>query len=389
MRPKTAGLAAVTAVTAVCVCAAIGYRYWRRRSETHTETHTDTRIDTHTDTRTDTHGDARKDTLKVQPRSRFRTGQDRARVLCCRSVAEYEAGIAGAVRGRDRVLAVHTTAHSRDPTLLSIRSSAKEMLLFDGKDVWDINCLKKLEPIDVICVNYTDAMGNFLLADSVAMIRLFRCLFEPSLRVIIIKDKGLSRHADSYTTVDGFSAACRAAEAGAGGRAQLRYQEPAVICAVGVSEYRAAIPLAVREGDRVLEIGCARGTTIAEALSRIGDASKGGLAVGIDMGKVCIDNARKDHRLLLQQNAHLRFEVGNGWDVPGLLKLSEFFNVIFVDIGGISGADGEFEGISFVRQLTHVFSARAAARQLRAVVVKSRALRDHAISFRSAARAGS
>ncbi|CAM9317833.1 unnamed protein product, partial [Ectocarpus fasciculatus] len=132
-------------------------------------------------------------------------------------------------------------------------------------------------------------------------------------------------------------------------------RDPTVICAVGVVEYRMAIPLIIETGDRVLEIGCARGTTIAMASKHIGSPADGGVCVGIDMGKVCIENSRKDHEQLLEKSSHVSFEVGNGWDVSGLLKLSPYFNVIFVDIGGISGSDGEFEGISFIRQLMCVF----------------------------------
>jgi hypothetical protein len=59
------------------------------------------------------------------------------------------------------------------------------------------------------------------------------------------------------------------------------------------------------------------------------------------MGKVCVDFARNDNRELCDAHENVTFELGNGWDVTRLLQIGQHFNVIFVDVGGISGVDGE------------------------------------------------
>lgn len=316
---------------------------------------------------------------KVQKRSRFRTGQDKARVLCCRSVSEYTACISQVVQSCDSVLVVDSTEKAGDISE-TITSRACKVVRFKGKDVWDVKFLQSVGSISVVCINYTDAFGNFLLCDSVAMIRLLRSVFDPHLRYIIVKDKGLSRHADSYMAYDLFVQAHERRKS-----IELnKFWEPIVICAVGVAEYRMPIPLIVEKGDKILEIGCARGTTVAMASEYIGSKDEGGLCVGVDMGVVCIENSRKDHLELMSERPHLFFEVCNGWDIPGLKQISEDFNIIFVDVGGISGSDGEFEGISFIRQLTCAFSNKNPKQRLRYIVVKSRCLRDHALSFCSA-----
>lgn len=316
---------------------------------------------------------------RLQQRSRFRSGQAITRVIACRSTVEYDKCIEKQISETDRVLVVQSIFDKSDNSLKGISSKARDFILFKGKDVWDVKSFTSAGDVDVVCINYTDAFGNYLLNDSVAMIRLIKSIFESSLRVIIIKDKGLARHANSYKTVDSFERE-RKREIARPGKAPM-YQEPVVICAVGVTNYRSVIPSIIRKGDKVLEIGCARGTTIAMLSPFVGGHEDGGLCVGIDMGKVCVANSRKDHEALMEKSSNVRFETMNGWDISGLLKLSPHFNVIFVDVGGISGADGLLEGIAFIRQLMCVYNERGPELQLRYIVVKSRCLRDYALLF--------
>ena len=74
--------------------------------------------------------------------------------------------------------------------------------------------------------------------------------------------------------------------------------------------------------------------------------------------------------------AGVRFEVGDGWDSYGLQQLGVPFNVIFVDIGGLSGTEGQFEAVALIRQLCRAFQP-----SLRAIVIKSRCMRDHSMQF--------
>jgi hypothetical protein len=198
----------------------------------------------------------------------------------------------------------------------------------------------------------------------------------------------------------------------------VRSAHAKVLCTIGVAQYRECIPLTVLPHSRVLELGCADGKTCRLVFSRLcelGDASpdssssaddsdvaaaaavvsgsggkggkgsKGGRGggggdsrscvhtrvigsvVGVDVSKVCVEEARR------RSPAAVRFEVADAWDVVGLLSIEPAADVVFVDVGGISSADGAFEGLALVRQLCNVY-----ARTLRYVVVKSRCLLDHA-----------
>jgi hypothetical protein len=106
--------------------------------------------------------------------------------------------------------------------------------------------------------------------------------------------------------------------------------------------------------------------------------------VGVDNGVKSIERARELH--VKEGLPCCRFEVVDGWDTAGLLNLNGHrgFHVIFVDVGGISGADGLFEGLALIRQLVCAFGGKDKTHRLRAIVVKSRCLRDHAIVWRHA-----
>ena len=49
-----------------------------------------------------------------------------------------------------------------------------------------------------------------------------------------------------------------------------------------------------------------------------------------------------------EEEGRCEFADVDAWDTTGLLRLSPFFNSIFVDVGGISGSDGEMEVSFFV-----------------------------------------
>ena len=61
-----------------------------------------------------------------------------------------------------------------------------------------------------------------------------------------------------------------------------------LLCSVGVIQYRDAIPLVLREGSKVLEIGCHFGVTTAQ----IKKQCKDGEVIGVDISKKIIANAR-------------------------------------------------------------------------------------------------
>lgn len=93
--------------------------------------------------------------------------------------------------------------------------------------------------------------------------------------------------------------------------------------------------------------------------------------VGIDIGKLCITRARNQQSKLGGHSARIQFEVADAWDMSALqryeidpfkplqadcvhnarslltvhfliCRLDPVFDTIYIDVGGLSGADGEF-----------------------------------------------
>ena len=108
--------------------------------------------------------------------------------------------------------------------------------------------------------------------------------------------------------------------------------------------------------------------------------------------------------------------MADAWDVAGLLRIAGGFDVIYIDVGGVSGSEGVLEGLALVRLLVSSFggcradvaedngcAARAGGLveggrcgsggsgegsgqrpRVRCIVIKSRCLRLHASVMRSA-----
>ena len=130
--------------------------------------------------------------------------------------------------------------------------------------------------------------------------------------------------------------------------------QPVIVGARGVREYRNCIDTVVRPDDRVLELGCHFGTTTAML------ANAGGYALGGDVGTSIIAKAKEEH-------PGVDFMVGDAWGVGGLARLGPG-DAVFVDVGGLSGADGTLDALALARSL-------GAALEPRAVVLKSKCLR--------------
>ena len=143
--------------------------------------------------------------------------------------------------------------------------------------------------------------------------------------------------------------------------------QPVLVGARGVREYRNCIDTVVRPDDRVLELGCHFGTTTAML------ANAGGYALGIDVGTSIIASAKEQHPTI-------DFMVGDAWGVGGLARLGPW-DAVFVDVGGLSGADGTLDALALARSL-------GAALEPRAVVLKSKCLRRLAKSLTPSPRLG-
>jgi SAM-dependent methyltransferase len=146
--------------------------------------------------------------------------------------------------------------------------------------------------------------------------------------------------------------------------------QPVIVGARGVREYRSCIGTVVRSGDRVLELGCHFGTTTAMLAEAVGP---GGYAMGVDVGPSIIASAKEQHPTI-------DFRVGDAWGVGGLARLGPW-DAVFVDVGGLSGADGTLDALALARSL-------GAALEPRAVVLKSKCLRRLAKSLTPSPRLG-
>ena len=149
--------------------------------------------------------------------------------------------------------------------------------------------------------------------------------------------------------------------------ARIYEAQPVIVGARGVREYRSCIGTVVRPGDRVLELGCHFGTTTA----LLADAVGLGYALGVDVGPSIIAKAKEERPLV-------DFMVGDAWGVGGLARLGPW-DAVFVDVGGLSGADGTLDALALARSL-------GAALEPRAIVMKSKCLRTLAKSLAPSTR---
>jgi hypothetical protein len=179
--------------------------------------------------------------------------------------------------------------------------------------------------------------------------------------------------------------------------------EPFIVATVGVEEYRRTIPSAVRLGDGVLEVGCHLGVTTAllhEAAGGSdggGGGGGGGGCIGVDIGARIINGAR-------ERFPHVSFSVGDAWRIASLHRLRKellpsrrtlsplpeagtgtaadteggdgnAYDVVYVDVGGLSGSDGLLEALSLLGSIGHGLEPRV-------IVIKSLCMRRLASSLR-------
>jgi SAM-dependent methyltransferase len=143
-----------------------------------------------------------------------------------------------------------------------------------------------------------------------------------------------------------------------------RGPEPYLIAGVKVEEYRKTIPFIVRKEDSILEVGCHFGRT-THLLNE-----EGRYCIGVDIGPKIIANAKK-------QYPGIDFAVGDAWRTLALLKLRSTFtqevdlgyDLVYADIGGLSGADGLLESLSLLESLGNALEPRC-------IVIKSLCMRQ-------------
>lgn len=143
---------------------------------------------------------------------------------------------------------------------------------------------------------------------------------------------------------------------------------------MGVAEYRQIIDIVVQPGDAILEVGCHMGTSTS-LLSERAEVSTEGSFIGIDIESSIIQEATKRY-------ADLFFEVGDAWDASNLLRIQKGytkshydknsrcgFDVVYIDLGGLSGKDGILGLHMLLSSLEHALEPRC-------LVIKSKCMRQ-------------
>lgn len=170
-----------------------------------------------------------------------------------------------------------------------------------------------------------------------------------------------------------------------------RTHDPYIIASVGVEEYRRTIPHVVQPGDSCIEVGCHFGrTTLAlyHAAVKVCEKTgqlRSGFCIGVDIGSKIIDHAKKELPFI-------PFAVADAWRVMDLIQLKQLFvrnstiyprdesdlgyEVVYADLGGLSGPDGLLESLALV-------DALACGLKPRVIVIKSLCLNRLASRLRA------
>jgi len=237
---------------------------------------------------------------------------------------------------------------------------------------------------DVLVVDVSTAAGNDLDLTCISLVREFmglnNCISRQSdddrhrdCRAVIVKSGALHdlarrlHHAQRIVS-------------GAQSLHERKYHSSSsssmIVGAVGVKQYRETIPHVVRKGDVCIEVGCHLGTTttIIDEASRGGSDVNDGGCLGVDVGPNIIKRARAKY-------PSIAFEVGDGFKTGQLARMKDkhfvgcdtaddsgIYDVVYVDIGGLSGSEGLLEAISLLSSISNSLDPRC-------IVIKSLCVR--------------
>jgi len=174
----------------------------------------------------------------------------------------------------------------------------------------------------------------------------------------------------------------------------VRTHQPHLIATVGVEEYRKTIPHVVARGDAVLEVGCHFGTSTRLLHEAAGGPKKQeqqdnkvtqgkrGFCIGVDIGHRIISHAKREH-------PQIPFAVGDAWRTAELSRFRHDllpcqgnsageigYDVVYADIGGLSGPDGLLESLALLESLGYALEPRC-------IVIKSLCMQRLASSLRA------
>jgi uncharacterized UPF0146 family protein len=205
-------------------------------------------------------------------------------------------------------------------------------------DDWRKAFLSASSSYDVLVLDVNAIVGNDLEWTSLAIMREFTALFD--CHTILVKSHSLNQWAARLVHGKRWIAA----------KGITNVQPPNIVATVGVDEYRKTIPFTVQPEDSVLEVGCHFGTSTV-LLDAAADT-----CLGVDVGSKIIREAKKRHPLV-------DFSVGDAWKTAQLARFGSF-DVIYIDVGGLSGRDGLFEALALLSALMYALEPRS-------IVIKS------------------
>ena len=248
---------------------------------------------------------------------------------------------------------------------------------------------------NVLVVDVSTVAGNDLDLTCISLVKEFLALNhggfddkdgDEECRAVIVKSGSLHNMARRLYHAQRIISGAQSID----DRYKYTQRHSSIVGAVGVKQYRETIPFVVREGDVCVEVGCHLGTTTtliheaAAANRESGDHSidniNGNFAgnkidnrgcLGVDVGSSIIKSARKKY-------PQLSFEVGDGFKTGSLARMKEKhfgnntentnYDVVYVDIGGLSGSEGLLEAVSLLSSISNSLEPRC-------IVIKSLCIR--------------
>jgi hypothetical protein len=214
-------------------------------------------------------------------------------------------------------------------------------------------------PYDIVFLSLSATMGHDLYLTLLSFMDEIVMTLTHNIRAFVIKSRALTqigrRLIHSQRLFDGTTSLTQTSLS--------RTSQPPWIAAVKVDEYRKTIPYIIQKDDSIIELGCHFGRTAV----RLEEAGR--YRIGVDVGPSIIANAQT-------QYPHISFAIGDAWKTSHLLRLRKLlkqeddmgYDVVYVDIGGLSGIDGHLEALSLLDALGYALEPRC-------IVIKSLCMR--------------
>ena len=243
--------------------------------------------------------------------------------------------------------------------------------LDDWKDAIFSNKRRDPPNFDIVSIDLGHMIGNDLYLSTLSLANDILSMATP--RVMLVKSQSLAslsrRLIPAQHVLEGHALLDQHDK-----NVGSKNTKPYILASVGVEEYRRLIPTTVKKGDVVLEVGCHFGRSThllneAAATSQL----EGGYCIGVDIGPKIIKNAQS-------QYPSITFAVADAWKTLDLLKLRKDgvmgYDIVYADIGGLSGAHGTLESLSLLDSLANALEPRC-------IVIKSLCMKRLASRLRS------